>query len=190
MNRRRFLALIGATVPGLWLDGTGLIQLPRRMVISISGRCSFCGKAAGEVFGLAGVTSRPTRVCNECIDICLEILRDNLLLNAPRPPLPERELLLHPEVLLTGEDRLAELLRQAQQPRSGADLQATLDQTRKLLDAPAVRQWAGDAELACSFCDRKKEENRNWIGGSRAGSQTYICDICIGDAAALLSLHC
>jgi ClpX C4-type zinc finger len=127
MNRRHFLALIGTAAPGLWLDGTGLIQLPRRMVIAISGRCSFCGKAAGEVFGLVGVTSRPMRVCNECIDICLEILRDDLLLNAMRPPLPKRELWLNSEVLLAGEDHLADLLRQAQQPRSGAELQTTLD---------------------------------------------------------------
>ncbi len=45
MNRRRFIALIGAAVPGLWLEGTGLIQLPKRMVIDISGACSFCRKA-------------------------------------------------------------------------------------------------------------------------------------------------
>jgi ClpX C4-type zinc finger protein len=154
MNRRYFVALIGAAIPGLWLDGSGLIQLPRRMVIDISGRCSFCSKYAREVFGLAGVTSRPTRVCNECIDICLEILRDDLLLNAPRPPLPERELLLNPEALLTGEDRLAKLLRRAQQPRSGAELQATLNHIRELLGTPAV-QRADYGEQACSFCDRK-----------------------------------
>src|SRR5262245_24512163 len=90
MNRRRFIALIGAAVPGLWLDGTGLIQLPKRMVIDISGQCSFCGIDAGRVFGLAGVTVRSARVCNECIDICLEILRDDLLYaSAPPPPPPK-----------------------------------------------------------------------------------------------------
>jgi len=186
MNRRHFVALIGAAIPGLWLYGSGLIQLPRRMVIDISGRCSFCGKYAREVFGLAGVTSRPTRVCNECIDICLEILRDDLLLNAPRPPLPERELLLNPEALLTREDPLAKLLRRAQQPRSGAELQATLNHIRELLGAPAVERRADHGELACSFCDRKMEESKRLI----AGPYTYICDICIGDAAALISLHC
>ena len=186
MNRRYFVALIGAAIPGLWLDGSGLIQLPRRMVIDISGRCSFCGKYAREVFGLAGVMSRPTRVCNECIDICLEILRDDLLLNAPRPPLPERELLLNPEALLTGEDRLAKLLRRAQQPRSGAELQATLNHIRELLGTPAVQRRADHSELACSFCDRKMEESKRLI----AGPHTHICDICIGDASALISLHC
>lgn len=67
MQRRRFLALIGPATPGLWLSGIGLIQLPRRMVIDLSRQCSFCGKPAQQVFGLAGVLSRPPRICNECI---------------------------------------------------------------------------------------------------------------------------
>ncbi|MBO0720931.1 MAG: hypothetical protein J2P41_08910 [Blastocatellia bacterium] len=87
MHRRNFLALIGASVPGVWLNGVGLIQLPRKMVISVSGRCSFCGKEAGKVFGLAGVINRPSRICNECIDICFEILVDDLLLNVDSAPL-------------------------------------------------------------------------------------------------------
>ena len=35
MHRRNFLALIGASVTGVWLNGVGLIQLPRNMVISV-----------------------------------------------------------------------------------------------------------------------------------------------------------
>ncbi|MBO0721732.1 MAG: hypothetical protein J2P41_12965 [Blastocatellia bacterium] len=75
------------------------------MVISVSGRCSFCGKEAGEVFGLAGVISRPTRICTE---------------------------------------------------------------------------------LSCSFCDLQESQVKKLI----AGPLSYICDLCVGDAAALLSMHC
>jgi len=94
-------------------------------------------------------------------------------------------LLLNPEALLTGEDRLAKLLRRAQQPRSGAELQATLNHIRELLGTLAVER-ADYGKQTCSFCDRRAEESKRLIAGPHA----YICDICIGDAAALISPHC
>ncbi|MBO0720930.1 MAG: hypothetical protein J2P41_08905 [Blastocatellia bacterium] len=41
-------------------------------------------------------------------------------------------------------------------------------------------------ELSCSFCDMEKSQVKKLI----AGPQSYICDLCVGDAAALLSMHC
>ena len=67
IDRRRFLALCGGGVAGIWFSGTGLVRLPAEMVFAMSGSCSFCGKEAREVFGLAGVTMRNARVCNDCI---------------------------------------------------------------------------------------------------------------------------
>ena len=93
---------------------------------------------------------------------------------------------MNPEALLTEEDPLAKLLRRAQQPRSGAELQATLNHIRELLGAPAAQRRAGYSKLVCSFCDRKGEECAKLFAGARS----YICDICIGEAASLINLHC
>ncbi len=52
-------------------------------------RCSFCGKSQNEVKKLiAGPT---VYICNECIDICIEIISDDAQLeaSAARPPLPK-----------------------------------------------------------------------------------------------------
>ena len=186
MDRRKFLALTGAAMTGLWLAGAGLIQLSRRMVIAFSGRCSFCGKTAETVFALAGVIGRPERVCNECIEICLEILTDDLLAESerlPPPPVfgtsgiaPARE-----------EFEITEVLKRSAEPQTGVELAAMLEQVRRLLsesatERPRVRQHD---ELTCSFCDLRQSETSKLI----AGPSTYICDVCVGDAAALISMH-
>lgn len=52
-------------------------------------RCSFCGKSQNEVKKLiAGPT---VYICNECIDICIEIISDDAQQEAAatRPPLPK-----------------------------------------------------------------------------------------------------
>jgi ATP-dependent protease Clp ATPase subunit len=140
------------------------------MVIDIAGRCSFCSKPAGEVFGLAGVLSRPARVCNECIDICLEVLSDDLFAQ-PASPSPSRQ---YPDVAI---------------PRTPAELKAFMEKIRKLLDqSETTRQRTESGSLSCSFCDSKQDQVRKLIVGNP--SRTYICDICIGDAAALISMHC
>ena len=179
MNRRRFIALIGAAIPGLWLEGTGLIQLPRSMVISVSGRCSFCRKAAREVFGLAGVMSRPTRICNECIDTCFEIMGDSQL-----PPPPPAEGLVRDESSDAFDFEPIGLMRNSMTPRTRAELEALIEQARKLLDRPEPARPRSD-KLSCSFCDRTLHEVLKLI----AGPQVSICDVCVGDAAALISLH-
>lgn len=186
MNRRRFIALIGAAAPGLWLEGTGLIQLPKRMVISISGRCSFCGKASREVFGLAGVMSRPTRICNECIDICLEILSDDLHLHPPPPPPPPDEHLVSDEISVAFDFEPTGSARDTRTPQTRAELEAFIEQTRKLLDQSETKWRRRGDELSCSFCDRTQHEAVKLI----TGRQSYICVACIGDAAALISMHC
>ena len=51
-------------------------------------RCSFCGKSQNEVKKLiAGPT---VYICNECIDICIEIISDDAQQESAtsRPPLP------------------------------------------------------------------------------------------------------
>jgi hypothetical protein len=84
VSRRGFFALCGGGIAGIWLVGTGLVRLPGKLVFAMSGSCSFCGKEAREIFGLAGVTHRNIRVCDECINLCLKIIVEE---SAIKPPL-------------------------------------------------------------------------------------------------------
>ena len=63
---------------GIWLVGTGFVPLQPVMVFAMSGSCSFCGKEAKEIFGLAGITHRNSRICNECIELCFDILAEEV----------------------------------------------------------------------------------------------------------------
>jgi ATP-dependent protease Clp ATPase subunit len=185
MNRRNFLALIGASVPGLWLNGVGLIQLPRKMVISLSGHCSFCGKEAKSVFGLAGVIGRPTRICNECIDICFEILLDDIQMMLV-PPYPDEQT-EEAGSAISIDFEPEGLIRNVKVPQTRAELNAFTDQLRRLLDQTEKNQEPRkrSAEPSCSFCDLEQSKVKKLI----AGPQTYICESCIGDAAALINMH-
>ena len=77
-TRRRFLVLCGTAGTGIFLVKTGLIELPRRMVLQLAGRCAFCGKERREVFGIAGVVGKEPRICDECIGLCFDILGEEI----------------------------------------------------------------------------------------------------------------
>jgi len=185
MNRRRFLALTGTAMTGLWLAGKGLIQLSRRMVIAFSGRCSFCNKAAETVFGLAGVIGRPDRVCNECTQVCLDILKDDPIAMTGRAASPPSDYLMSDDPFELSDSEIEELLQRVEQSRTDAELATQLEQLRGLLGGMSVKPRHKDV-LACSFCDRSQHETHKLI----AGPSTFICDLCVGDAAALISMHC
>jgi hypothetical protein len=192
MNRRRFIALIGAAVPGLWIDQIGLIQLPRQMVISLSGLCSFCGKDAREVFGLAGVLNRRARICNECIDICIDTLAADVQMVLVSPDEPPADYLLPSsessavfdfEAIgsLKGTEQNDEMRQIVVDPDGFIEvIRQQLDLSK--LPVPKPKDIS---HLACSFCDRNQSEAHTLI----AGPQVHICDICIGDAVALLNMH-
>src|SRR5262245_22768183 len=181
MNRRRFIALIGAAVPGLWVDGIGLIQLPRQMLITISGQCSFCAKDAREVFGLAGVLSRHARICSECIDICLDILMEDAFLTFTHPD----QLAQNAASPNAFDFEASAIIPGDAMRRIGVDLEAFMDKILKQLEQPKPIRPMKISHLACSFCDRNQKETRKLI----AGPQVYICEICTGDAAALIKMH-
>jgi hypothetical protein len=189
MNRRRFIALIGAAVPGFWVDGIGLIELPRQMVITISGHCSFCGKDAREVFGLAGVLRRHARICSECIDICLEILMDDMRMVALAVDSRYPDHILESSESSDAFDFEAlGIKRNDDLRRIGVDQEAFMEIILKHLDQSKLPDPHGPkkiSHLACSFCDRKQSETKKLI----AGPKIYICEICIGDAAALINMH-
>jgi hypothetical protein len=179
VSRRRFLALCGGGMTGIWLVGTGMVRLPDTVVFAMSGSCSFCGKEAREIFGLAGVTYRNVRICDECINLCLEIIVEETEIRektAWADPDADRldEGINDPELL-------AQLVRRLGAGERGNRLINTLTKAiARSADASNVPQRSGFLE--CSFCDKPQEEAMKLIAGPTA----YNCDGCVGDAGALL----
>ena len=165
---------------GIWLVGTGMVRLPDTVVFAMSGSCSFCGKEAREIFGLAGVTYRNVRICDECINLCLEIIVEEtdikFSLLAWAEPDADRldEGINDPELL-------AQLVRRLAAGERGNRLINTLAKAiARSADASNVPERSGFLE--CSFCDKPQDEAMKLIAGPTA----YICDGCVGDAGALL----
>jgi len=181
VSRRRFLAFCGGGIAGIWLAGTGLVRLPTGMVFAMSGSCSFCGKEAREVFGLAGITHRNVRVCDECIELCFDILAEEIGIE---PPVPAESAADPLEVVLEDSELLAELLRRVAAGEHGDPLiealaRAMLRSEDITIIPPRSRPRIDD--LTCSFCDKSQRDVVKLI----AGPTVYICDGCIGDAGAL-----
>jgi hypothetical protein len=173
VSRRRFLALCGGGIAGIWLAGTGFVPLPNEMVFAMSGSCSFCGKEANEIFGLAGITHRSSRICNECIELCFDILAEEMgntdfdtAIAAARSRLLDD--LQHRVISGEGEDTLVD---------AAAALIAEMEEILKRQTMPTPQV----AELMCSFCDKHHDKVAKLI----AGPTVYICDGCVGDAGAL-----
>ena len=55
-------------------------QGPRRSTDSV--RCSFCGKPRGEVASIVAGPTPAIAICNECVDLCADIIAEQ------GPPLP------------------------------------------------------------------------------------------------------
>lgn len=138
ISRRRFLTIVSGAAAGIWLSETGLIAAPRKMVLALAGTCSFCGKSAHEVWGLAGRPARDVRICNECsnqfIRICLETPPPPLLPPPPKGTSPELDALL------------AEM------------------ENYRIKRERAVRKRP---MLNCSFCDALQLDVKKLIGGPR-----------------------
>lgn len=175
VSRRRFLALCGGGIAGIWLAGTGFVALPNEMVFAISGSCSFCGKEASEIFGLVGVTRRSDRICNECIELCFDILAE------------EVDKFDFDVAIATARSQLIEDLQHrvlsGDQDHSPINVFATLrtqvEELEKILKQPVPKHSVG--HLICSFCNKHHDKVAKLI----AGPTVYICDGCVGDAGAL-----
>jgi hypothetical protein len=174
ISRRRFLTLISTTTAAILLRETGVIALPRRLVLDLSGSCSFCDKVPEEVFGMAGTAKRTVRICSECITICLDILqneahKESLSERDPPPEAPEPDIdeLMRAVEAQLDRERIEEAVRKAiMAPRT---------------DPPHTRA-SRNINLACSFCDKSQREVAKLI----AGPTVYICDTCVGDSASFL----
>ena len=157
INRRGFLFFLGAGATGLWLAGSGVVALP--------GTCSFCGKRRAEVRSILGVRAHPTRICDECIGLCMQIIAEEPRPHPPRPAPPPR--------MSTDEElaRLLDHLRGSVDERELASVKRHLDGTEP------VKQFA------CSFCDTPRREVWKLI----SGPGVFICDGCTVDASAVVS---
>jgi len=167
-------------------------QPPRksRFVVSRAGSCSFCGKRDGEASAFAAIAPRPSRICGECLALCLDItceldrrgereaLRARLASFNPGRELQEK---LAPKLRSGDIDGVVEVLREA----GHSDIDA--DQVRTLLGSlrsdrscrVGARQPGPAAEDACSFCDSARDHVAKLVHGPGA----TICDRCIDDAS-------
>ncbi len=57
---------------------------PRPSVESI--RCSFCGKPRSQVASIVAGPTPAIAICNECVDLCAEIIAEE---SVPPPPDPQ-----------------------------------------------------------------------------------------------------
>ena len=68
----------------LWLASTGVVRLERTFVMSLAGSCAFCGKDRAEVHALVGTAGHASRICDECVGLCCEIIGEEVGLQSPR----------------------------------------------------------------------------------------------------------
>ena len=59
---------------------------PRRSADSI--RCSFCGKARSQVASIVAGPAPAIAICNECVELCAEIVAEQRAPLPPNGPLP------------------------------------------------------------------------------------------------------
>lgn len=167
--------VLGGGITGMWLASTGLVQLQRSFVLSLAGACSFCGKAREEVHALVGTAGHETRICDECVGLCCEILGEEAGLPSfsyvhASPPSFEHE---------DFQQRVGEILqRLAAERESHGD--ALLGDLHRAITPPARRSAP---DFACSFCGAHRAEVAKLISGPRV----FICDTCIGEATAVVA---
>jgi ATP-dependent protease Clp ATPase subunit len=145
-----------------------------------AGWCNFCGKRSQEVFGLAGIAERGVSICDECASLCLDIIGEDVRADQLRASPPVGS--------WTAPDDLDALLKNASELM---EMNATevADAIAEELEQGRVRRnsepdgWRSrNMNLHCSFCDKSQREVAKLI----AGPTVYVCDVCVGDVAAVL----
>jgi len=163
------MLLLGGAATGVWLTSTGLVRLERRFTIALGGTCSFCGKDRAEVKTLFGQRGIPARICNECVGLCWEIVRED---EHAMPAARERPVLAEAD-----DDAVADALRELAAAQNSRHVDELVDRVRRSLLAEGQRF----PEFHCSFCARSRRDVAKLISGPRV----FICDACVGDAVAI-----
>ena len=185
MKRRRFLAFVGLAVPSMWIEGVGPVYLPEQVILTLSGQCSFCGKTTEAVRYLAGEMRHPARICNNCVDRCLEVHRnDGVPFHSGMSSPSATEFLIDNENGDIFDFQIPNLSRDVSLPLTQAELSVFIDQWQKLVDqAREDQEQMTSSGSSCSFCDRTQKEHDDLI----AGPQAYICKYCISEIAVLMT---
>jgi hypothetical protein len=187
LPQRRFLFLLGAVTAGLWLPTTGLVPVEHAFVIKHAGTCTFCGKRTSEVRALFGICGGVPRICNECIMLCCDIVREE----AEADRLRVREHRSYPVIeshRLADRYRIDDLLRQTAEryePRHDAEVEEVLHSLMNKPDDRLERETVSSPvdEFHCSFCGAARSQVAKLISGARV----FICDVCTGDAVSVLA---
>lgn len=169
------------------MASTGLVRFERRLLLTVAGSCSFCGKTGAHVLTLVGTAGRSVRICDECVGLCCDIIGEECsavpsdLLEAFR---------------LAGDRRTAEMQRQLAtehetflrlpQAERQAIVLAQLEELLRLVEAAKRQEQERSPhmpEFVCSFCDRPRREVAKLISGPRV----FICDSCVAEAAGAMA---
>jgi hypothetical protein len=151
--------------------------LERSFVLSVAGSCSFCGKDRAEVHALVGTPGHSERICDECIELCLDIIGEEVGIQSPRdvhrytPPSFEDEQF---------QQHVGEILQRLAAEREASPSHALLTDLRRSLDVD--RQALIDM-FRCSFCGAHRKDVVKLISGPRV----FICDNCVADATAVVT---
>jgi hypothetical protein len=184
MKRRQFLLVCTAAAVGLWTKPTGLTTLSKKIVLALSGSCSFCGVTAQE-YAMARVVGREMRICHSCVGLCVDILHECGLDQRHNRHLgpEERAAIIATQDRLESEEMIKDLLK-IKEALDGGEYEREIDKmiqnARDRLDGTAKsHRDTFHKNLFCSFCDTPGEQTKKLI----AGPMVYICDECIHEAA-------
>lgn len=173
--------LLGGAASGLWLASTGLVRLERTFVMSLAGSCSFCGKDRAEVNALVGTAGHASRICDECVALCCEIIGEEVGLQSPRE--------LHADAAPSFDDEafqshVGEVLRRLAEERESSRTDSLMNDLRRSLE-PSLEppRKTRMRQFQCSFCGALRRDVVKLISGPRA----FICDRCVAEATAVVS---
>ena len=168
--------LLGGATTGLWLASTGLVRLERSFLLSLAGSCSFCGKDRAEVHALVGTAGHASKICDECVGLCWEIIGDEVRVESPRVLDPTVSLGLDDE---TFQAHVSDVLERLVEERESARSDALLSELRRSLEPARSPIQA----FICSFCGAHRRDVVKLISGPRV----FICDTCVADATTVVS---
>jgi len=161
--------LLGGATTGLWLASTGLVRLERTFMLSLAGSCSFCGKDRAQVHALVGTAGNSTKICDDCVGLCWEILSEEAGIPASRnvhqqvPPCLEDE---------EFQQRVGPILERLATESESSHSDLLLNDLRRAFE----QRHQASFDFRCSFCGAERREVMKLISGPRV----FICDACVG----------
>jgi hypothetical protein len=143
----------------------GLVKLDRGFVLELSGSCSCC--ESHDVRGLVGCAGRAERICDNCLELCREILRDEPRSSRSQPNISAEEFQRDVADVL---ESVVKNIRD--EPR--------LDRVPRTVTPPN----RSDVDInRCTFCRAHRKDVVKLINGPRVS----ICDGCVDEAIAVIT---